>query len=81
MGKSFLEEAQDLFKYDAFSKSVQDWNTLRSDIVETCFDKILFPMLRKELRLRLTREAKDGLKRQVRKARAESSDPGPRGGV
>ena len=27
---SFLNEAKDLFKHDAFSKSVQEWNTLRS---------------------------------------------------
>ncbi|TRY62957.1 hypothetical protein TCAL_10880 [Tigriopus californicus] len=59
--KTFLEEAKELFKYDAYSKSVQEWNNLRGQCVEIAFKRMLFPMLRKELRLKLNKEAKDGI--------------------
>ena len=65
-GRTFLQEAQDLFKFDAFSKSAQEWNSLRAACVEIAFKDILFPMLRKELRLKLTKEAKDGVIRAYR---------------
>ena len=60
-GKTFLQEAQSLYLYEAFSKTVKDWNNLRDECVEMAFTKILYPMLRKELRHKLTREAKDGV--------------------
>ncbi len=63
----FLEEAKELFKHDAFSKSVQEWNALRQEIVELTFTHMLFPMLRKELRLKLTKEAKEGIIRSCRR--------------
>lgn len=66
INKTFLEEAQELFKYDAYSKSVQEWNTLRAEIVEFAFEKLLFPMLRKELQNRLEQEAKEGVIREIR---------------
>jgi transcription elongation factor SPT6 len=34
---SFMEEAKELFKHDAYSKSVQEWNTLRQEAVEIAF--------------------------------------------
>ncbi len=59
--QTFLSEAQELFKHDAFSKSVQDWNKHRGMSVEIAFKNMLYPMLRKELRLKLIREAKEGI--------------------
>lgn len=59
--KSLVEEAQDLFKQDLFSKSVKEWNALRARCVEMAFKDMLYPMLRKELRNKLTKEAKDGV--------------------
>ncbi len=64
--KNFLDEAKELFRHDAFSKSVTAWNNIRDDSVEMAFNSMLFPMLRKELRLKLTREAKDGVIRACR---------------
>ncbi len=59
--QTFLEEAKELFKHDAFSSSVQEWNTLRQDIIDITFKHMLFPMLRKELRVKLTKESKEGV--------------------
>ena len=60
-GKTFLQDAQKLYYLEMFSKLVKEWNQLRSDCVEIAFTQILYPMLRKELRHKLTREAKDGV--------------------
>jgi transcription elongation factor SPT6 len=59
--QSFLEEAIEFFKHDAYTKSVQEWNALRAQSVEMAFKNMLYPMLRQELRLKLTKEAKDGI--------------------
>jgi transcription elongation factor SPT6 len=63
---SFLAEAKEFFKHDAYSKSVTAWNNLRGEVVDMAFNNMLFPMLRKELRLKLSREAKDGVIRACR---------------
>ena len=60
-GKSYLQAAQDLYKFDAYSKIVQEWNKFRAECVEIAFTKILYPMLRKELRYKLMRESKDSV--------------------
>ena len=60
---SFLSEAQDLYKMDAFSKSVVDWIKLRSDAVEMVFKTMLFLQLRKETIC----EAVDGIKRRIQR--------------
>ena len=59
-GKTLLQDAQKVYHYDAYSKIVQAWNTLRDECVEIAFAK-LYAMLRKELRHKLTREAMDGV--------------------
>jgi len=64
---SFLSEAQDLYKMDAFSKSVVNWNKLRSDAVEMAFKKMLFPQLRKETIHKIRGEAVDGIKRSIQR--------------
>ena len=38
--QTFLTEAQDLYKLDAYAKSVVNWNKLRSDAVEMAFKKM-----------------------------------------
>ena len=65
-GKTYLSEAQEYYRQDAFSKSVQEWNDLRKECVENAFTKILYPMLRVELRNKLTREAKDAVLHQIK---------------
>jgi hypothetical protein len=45
----------------------QSWNDLRDQTVEMAFKNIIFPILRKELKLKLTREAKDGVLRACRR--------------
>ena len=56
-----IEEATSLFRNDAYTKVVQDWNALRAEAVDIAFTKHLYPMMRKELRSKLTQEAKDGV--------------------
>ena len=58
---NFLHDAQKLYIFDAYSAMVKQWNTLTKDCVEFAFTKILYPMMTKELRNKLTREAKDGV--------------------
>ncbi|CAB4057108.1 SUPT6H [Lepeophtheirus salmonis] len=57
--RNHLEEAKELYKHDGFSKHVTEWNNLRAECIETTFKEIIYPVLRQELRIRLTREAKD----------------------
>ena len=64
---TFLDEAKDFFKHDAFSETAKLWNHLRGEVIDMAFKNMVFPMLRKELRLKLTREAKDGLIRTCQK--------------
>ena len=63
---TYLEEAKDLFQQDLHSKLVQEWNALRASCVEMAFKKMLYPMLRKELRIKLTTEAKEGVLRKCK---------------
>ena len=56
---SFLSEAQDLYKMEAFSKSVVNWNKLRSDAVEMAF--------RKEMIHKIREEAIEGIKRSIQR--------------
>ena len=58
---SFLHDAQKLYIFDAYSAIVKQWNTLTKECVETAFTQILYPMMTKELRNKLTRESKDGV--------------------
>lgn len=60
-GKTFLQDALRYYTYDAYHKVAQEWNNLHKECLEIAFNKILYPMLRTELRNRLTREAKDGV--------------------
>ena len=64
-GSDFLSEAQDLYKVDAFSKGVTNWNQLRQDAVEMALKKMIFPALRKEMVHKVRYEAVDGIKRKV----------------
>ena len=63
----FLDEAAEFFNHDAVSATARAWNDLRREVIDMAFKNMLFPMLRKELRLKLTREAKDGIIRACMK--------------
>ena len=62
---SFLSEAQDLYKMDAFSKSVVNWNKLRSDADEMALKKMLFPQLQKDT-IHIIRGV-DGIKKSIQR--------------
>ena len=64
---TFLAEAQDLYKVDAYANNVKNFNKLRADAVEMAFKKMLYPQLRKELIHRIRAEAVDGVKRSVQR--------------
>lgn len=55
----YIDEVKALFMKDEFSKNVQDWNTLRGECIESAFEELLFPELRKELRAKLLETAKE----------------------
>ena len=55
-----MEIFHDFFLFDDFFLLFFR-NTLTKDCVEFAFTKILYPMMTKELRNKLTREAKDGV--------------------
>ena len=59
--KHFFDDALTFFQYDAYSEMVKQWNELRRECLHFAFYKLLYPMLRVELRNKLRREAKDGL--------------------
>ena len=46
---------------------LQAWNELRADCVEMAIKNMVFPVLRKELKIKLAREAKDGVLRACRR--------------
>ena len=65
---SLLSETQDLYKVDAYAKSVANWNKLRADAVEMAFKKMLYPQLKKELVHKIRGEGVDGVKRSVQRS-------------
>ncbi|XP_076244162.1 transcription elongation factor SPT6 isoform X2 [Calliopsis andreniformis] len=56
---NYIDEIKQLYYRDEFSKSVQDWNTLRTGSVEVALNRIVIPQLKKELRMNLLTEAKE----------------------
>nr|XP_033334830.1 transcription elongation factor SPT6-like [Megalopta genalis] len=56
---NYIDEIKQLYYRDEFSKSVQDWNSLRTGSVEIALNRIIIPQLKKELRSNLLTEAKD----------------------
>ena len=54
---SFLSKVQDLYRVAEGSKSVVNWNKVRSDAVEMAFKKMLFPQLMTEIIHRIREEA------------------------
>ncbi|XP_053981515.1 transcription elongation factor SPT6-like [Hylaeus volcanicus] len=56
---NYIDEIKQLYYRDEFSKSVQDWNALRTGSVEIALNRIVIPHLKKELRSILTVEAKE----------------------
>ena len=65
-GSALLHEAQEGYKVDAFSKTVENWNKLRADAVEMALTKMIFPALRKEMLHKVRAEAIDGIKAKVK---------------
>lgn len=58
---AYLDEIKQLYERDEFSKNVQEWNEIRYEALNVALNKILYPALEKELKLRLLNEAKEGV--------------------
>ncbi|ODM97896.1 Transcription elongation factor SPT6 [Orchesella cincta] len=58
MTPNYIDEVKQLFQKDEFSKVVQDWNDLRGECIEFAFEKLLYPIFRKELRVKLLEDSK-----------------------
>ncbi|XP_003707816.2 transcription elongation factor SPT6 isoform X2 [Megachile rotundata] len=56
---NYIDEIKQLYYRDEFSKSVQDWNALRTGSVEAALNRIIIPQLKKELRSNLLTESKE----------------------
>lgn len=56
---SYADEVKQLFQRDEFSKLVQEWNDLRSQVIEIALNKFVFPALVKELKAKLVNEARE----------------------
>ncbi len=56
--KSIIEKLKKFFIKDEFSYNVDQWNALRSQVIEDMCNKYLFPEFEKELRSKLLHEAK-----------------------
>ncbi|XP_015435496.1 PREDICTED: transcription elongation factor SPT6-like [Dufourea novaeangliae] len=56
---NYIDEVKQLYYRDEFSKSVQDWNSLRTGSVEIALTRIIIPQLKKELRTNILTEAKE----------------------
>ncbi|XP_008558566.1 transcription elongation factor SPT6 [Microplitis demolitor] len=59
----FISEFKQLYIRDEFSKTVQEWNDLRTASVELAFKKFVIPDLKNELRANITGEAKESIMR------------------
>ncbi|CAL8073118.1 unnamed protein product [Orchesella dallaii] len=55
---NYIDEVKQFFLKDEFSKVVQDWNQLRGECLEFAFEKLLYPVFRKELRMKLIDDAR-----------------------
>lgn len=56
---TYLEEVRTLFYRDEFSSVVEKWNAQRALAVTLAIQKVLFPIMEKELRQTLLQEAKE----------------------
>ncbi|XP_039266664.1 transcription elongation factor SPT6-like isoform X1 [Styela clava] len=58
---TYFEEIKQLYYRDEFSHLVQEWNSQRSQVIDSMLNKILYPELVKETRATLLREAREGI--------------------
>ena len=58
---SFASEVKQLFHRDEFSRTVQEWNDVRSQVIDLALNKFIFPALVKELKSQLMNEAKEAV--------------------
>ena len=58
---SFAAEVKQLFHRDEFSRTVQEWNDFRSEVIDLALNKFIFPALVKELKSKLMNEAKEAV--------------------
>ncbi|GAB6026482.1 hypothetical protein CHUAL_012908 [Chamberlinius hualienensis] len=56
---SYIDEIKQLFYRDEFSKNVQEWNRQRQMVLDFALTKFLYPVLQKELTLKLLQECYD----------------------
>ena len=57
----FKLDVSSVYSQDEFSHLVQQWNNQRSEALKRALYKILYPQMEKELRSKLTSEAKEGV--------------------
>ncbi|CDW57332.1 transcription elongation factor SPT6, partial [Trichuris trichiura] len=57
--KSYYQEVKEkkLYFHDEYSAVVQDWNRLRDEVLQICFEEMLYPSFEKEIRAKLLEEA------------------------
>uniref|UniRef100_A0A5S6QJ45 Suppressor of Ty 6 homolog n=1 Tax=Trichuris muris TaxID=70415 RepID=A0A5S6QJ45_TRIMR len=57
--KSYYQEVKEkkLYYHDEYSAVAQDWNRLRDEILQICFEEMLYPIFKKEVRAKLLEEA------------------------
>lgn len=57
--KTIVEQLTEIFQKDEFSYTVEQWNSLRAQVIDDMCMKYLFPDFEKELRAKLLHEAKE----------------------
>lgn len=60
---NYADEIKQLFHRDEFSRLVQDWNDIRNQVVDIALNKMVFPVLIKELKAKLLNEAREAVLR------------------
>ncbi|XP_020627478.1 transcription elongation factor SPT6-like [Orbicella faveolata] len=56
---TYFDEVKQLYYRDEFSHLVQEWNSQRINALSRAFNQMLYPLLEKELKLKLLQEAKN----------------------
>jgi len=57
--QSYLDEIKQLFYRDEYSNLVQEWNKQRCEVLDIALNKMLYPLLSKELKSKLLNESVD----------------------
>jgi transcription elongation factor SPT6 len=58
---SYVDEVKQWFYKDEFSSLVESWNEARGKVIELMFEQFLWPLFKKEIKRKLTAEAKEAV--------------------